>query len=547
MSRKERNPERWYVSGVRASVVPLYPIILQAQSQPGFDWAGTLVWLLVLLLGAIVVMFLLRRVSAQPGDNNILSFGRSRARRITPDQPKVHFSDVAGVDEAKEELQEVVEFLRSPQRFSAVGAHIPKGVLLVGPPGTGKTLLARAVAGEASVPFFHISASEFVELFVGVGASRVRDLFEEAKKSAPSIVFIDEIDAVGRQRGRGLGGGNDEREQTLNQILVEMDGFDQNTGIVVIAATNRPDILDSALLRPGRFDRRVTLDSPDLKGREEILKVHARGKPLSAEVNLSTVARETPGFSGADLENVLNEAAILAARRSSTVITPSDVDEAVERVIAGAERKGRLLSDEEKTLTAFHEAGHAVVAHYMPHLDPLHKVTIVARGQTGGHTMLLPTEDRHLLKKSQMIEMLSLTLGGLAAEEMVFGEASTGASNDLQQATEIARRMVTLYGMSDKVGTVSLSSTGVVDYLGTDVMEQRNYSEETAALVDREVRRLIDDAHVRARTLLTTHRRQLDTVAGKLKEKETLTEEDINGLLGPRPDVAPKDDSEAAA
>ena len=516
-------------------------LILQAQSQPSSSWYSSLIWLLVLLLGIILVLFFMRRVSAQPGDSNILTFGRSRARRITPDQPRVHFADVAGVDEAKEELQEVVEFLKSPQRFNAVGARIPKGVLLVGPPGTGKTLMARAVAGEASVPFFHISASEFVELFVGVGASRVRDLFDEAKKNAPCIIFIDEIDAVGRQRGRGLGGGNDEREQTLNQILVEMDGFDQNTGIVVISATNRPDILDSALLRPGRFDRRVTLNSPDLKGREEILQVHARGKPLAPEVNLETVARQTPGFSGADLENLLNEAAILAARRNSTVVSPADVEEAIDRVIAGPERKGRLLSQEEKAITAYHESGHAVVAYYMPHLDPIHKVTIVARGQSGGHTTLLPTADRHLWTKSQMTEMLALAMGGMAAEELVFGEASTGASNDLHQATDTARKMVTLYGMSDKVGTVSLSATGIVDYLGTDVMEQRNYSEATAALVDREVRRMIDEAHTEARQMLTEHRRELTTVAHNLQDKETLTEEEIGQLLGPRPGGASKE------
>jgi len=370
---------------------------------------------------------------------------------------------------------------------------------------------------------------------VGVGASRVRDLFEEAKKSAPCIIFIDEIDAVGRQRGRGLGGGNDEREQTLNQILVELDGFDKNAGIVVLAATNRPDILDSALLRPGRFDRRVVLDSPDLVGRHEILKVHARGKPLAAEVDLEKTARQTPGFSGADLENLLNEAAILAARRNETTITPADLEEAVDRVIAGPERKGRLISEEEKCITAYHEVGHALVAFYMPHLDPIHKVTVVARGQSGGHTRLLPTEDRHLWTRSQMTEMLAFAMGGMAAEEIVFGETSTGPSGDLQQATEIARKMVTMYGMSEQVGTVSLGSTGVVDYLGTDVLESRNFSEATAAMVDSEIRRLIDQGHAEATRVLTEQRERLVSVSELLKEKETLSGEEVVKLLGERP------------
>jgi len=510
-------------------------IDLQVKGQSDMGWFGSLFWLLPLLFIGLMMMMFMRQGNSQPGNGNIFSFSKSRARRITADQPSIHFSDVAGVDEAKEELQEVVEFLRSPQKFNAVGARIPKGVLLVGPPGTGKTLMARAVAGEASVPFFHISGSEFVELFVGVGASRVRDLFEEAKKSAPCIIFIDEIDAVGRQRGRGLGGGNDEREQTLNQILVELDGFDKNAGIVVLAATNRPDILDSALLRPGRFDRRVVLDSPDLVGRHEILKVHARGKPLAAEVDLEKTARQTPGFSGADLENLLNEAAILAARRNETTITPADLEEAVDRVIAGPERKGRLISEEEKCITAYHEVGHALVAFYMPHLDPIHKVTVVARGQSGGHTRLLPTEDRHLWTRSQMTEMLAFAMGGMAAEEIVFGETSTGPSGDLQQATEIARKMVTMYGMSEQVGTVSLGSTGVVDYLGTDVLESRNFSEATAAMVDSEIRRLIDQGHAEATRVLTEQRERLVSVSELLKEKETLSGEEVVKLLGERP------------
>ncbi len=508
-------------------------IDLQIKAQSDWNWLGSTFWLLPVLFIGLMLMLFMRQGNSQPGGSNVFSFGKSRARRITADQPSIHFTDVAGVDEAKEELAEVVEFLRSPQKFSAVGARIPKGVLLVGPPGTGKTLMARAVAGEASVPFFHISGSEFVELFVGVGASRVRDLFDEAKKNAPCIIFIDEIDAVGRQRGRGLGGGNDEREQTLNQILVEMDGFDKNTGIVVIAATNRPDILDSALLRPGRFDRRVTLDSPDLMGRLEILQVHARGKPLGGDVDLSTVARQTPGFSGADLENLLNEAAILAARRNETIIGKPDLEEAIDRVIAGPERKGRLISEQEKNITAYHEMGHTLVAYYMPHLDPIHKVTVVARGMAGGHTRLLPTEDRHLWTRSQMSEMLAFALGGLAAEELIFGETTTGPSNDLQQATEIARKMVTLYGMSPKIGTVSLGSSGVVDYLGTDFFEQKSYSEETSALVDAEIRKMIDQAHAQAAEVLTTHRQQLVTVSELLKEKETLTGDEVAQLLGP--------------
>ncbi|MHB0867913.1 MAG: ATP-dependent zinc metalloprotease FtsH, partial [Chloroflexota bacterium] len=472
--KSRREPDLGLTQSLRnygVSDEQLSRIDFHVRGQSDWGWLGSTFWLLPLLFIFLMMALFMRQGNSQPGGGNVFSFSKSRARRITADQPSIHFSDVAGVDEAKEELAEVVEFLRSPQKFIAVGARIPKGVLLVGPPGTGKTLMARAVAGEASVPFFHISGSEFVELFVGVGASRVRDLFEEAKKNAPCIVFIDEIDAVGRQRGRGLGGGNDEREQTLNQILVEMDGFDKNTGIVVIAATNRPDILDTALLRPGRFDRRVVLDSPDLAGRLDILKVHARGKPLAPDVELDKTARQTPGFSGADLENLLNEAAILAARRNETVVTGVDLEEAIDRVIAGPERKGRLISDQEKSITAYHEVGHTLVAYYMPHLDPIHKVTVIARGHSGGHTRLLPTEDRHLWTRSQMSEMLAFAMGGLAAEELIFGETTTGPSNDLQQATDIARKMATMYGMSEKLGTVSLGSSGIVDYMGTDLME----------------------------------------------------------------------------
>ncbi|MGE5618658.1 MAG: ATP-dependent zinc metalloprotease FtsH [Sphingomonadaceae bacterium] len=510
-------------------------IDFRVRGQSDWRWLGPLFWMLPLLFIILMMVLFSRQGNSQTGGGNVFSFSKSRARRIAADQPSIHFSDVAGVEEAKEELQEVVEFLRSPQKFSAVGARIPKGVLLVGPPGTGKTLMARAVAGEASVPFFHISGSEFVELFVGVGASRVRDLFDEAKKNAPCIVFIDEIDAVGRQRGRGLGGGNDEREQTLNQILVEMDGFDKNTGIVVIAATNRPDILDTALLRPGRFDRRVVLDSPDLAGRLDILKVHARGKPLAPDVELDKIARQTPGFSGADLENLLNEAAILAARRNETMVTRLDLEEAIDRVIAGPERKGRLISEQEKEITAYHEVGHTLVAYYMPHLDPVHKVTVIARGQSGGYTRLLPMEDRHLWTRSQMSEMLAFAMGGLAAEDLVFGETTTGPSNDLQQATEIARKMVTMYGMSEKLGTVSLASNGIVDYMGADLMEPRNYSEHTAALVDAEIRRMIDEGRAKAREVLVTHRQQLVSLSELLKEKETLTGDEVALLLGPRP------------
>ena len=446
-------------------------------------------------------------------------------------KPAVSFADVAGVQEAKEELEEVVEFLKFPERFLSLGAKIPKGVLLVGPPGTGKTLLARAVAGEAGVPFFSISGSEFVEMFVGVGASRVRDLFDQAKRNAPCIVFVDEIDAVGRHRGAGLGGGHDEREQTLNQILVEMDGFDTSVNIIVLAATNRPDILDPALLRPGRFDRRVTLDVPDVRGRIEILKVHSKGKPLSEDVDFETVARQTIGFSGADLANLVNEAAILAARRSKKETGQSEFAESIDRVIAGPERKSRVISDREKELTAYHEAGHALVAHLLPHADPPFKVTIVARGNTGGHTRYLPEEDRRLWTKNQFVDMLAAALGGRVAEEVVFDEMTTGASNDLEQATNIAQTMVTRYGMSEKLGPRTFGKREELVFLGREISEQRNYGDRVAETIDDEVYGLIDNAYRTAKRLLTANVDSLTQVAKYLITNETVEGDALNELF----------------
>ena len=448
---------------------------------------GVLINFLPLIFFGAILLFMMRQ--AQGSSSQTFSFGRSRARMFTGDSPTVSFADVAGVDEAKEELQEVVEFLKTPERFLALGARIPKGVLLMGPPGTGKTLLARAVAGEAEVPFFSISGSEFVEMFVGVGASRVRDLFDQAMRNSPCIVFVDEIDAVGRHRGAGLGGGHDEREQTLNQILVKMDGFDTTTNIVVIAATNRPDILDPALLRPGRFDRRVVLDSPDIRGRTEILKVHAKGKPLDEGVDLEKVAKLTVGFSGADLANLVNESAILAARRRKDKITSEEFAESVDRVVAGPERRSRVISEREKELTAFHEAGHALVAHLLPNADQPHKVTIVPRGTSGGYTRYLPEEDRRIWTRSQFEDMLAAALGGRVAEELVFDEVTTGASNDLERATSVARTMVTRYGMSDKLGPRTFGKSGELVFLGREIAEQRDYSDSVAETIDEEVRR----------------------------------------------------------
>jgi cell division protease FtsH len=484
------------------------------------NWIALLGYTLPALFVLGIIWFMLRQ--AQGSNNQALSFGKSRARMFTGDQPTVTFDDVAGVEEAKEELQEVVEFLKEPEKFISLGARIPKGVLLVGPPGTGKTLMAKAVSGEAGVPFFSISGSEFVEMFVGVGASRVRDLFEQAKRHSPCIVFVDEIDAVGRHRGAGLGGSHDEREQTLNQILVEMDGFDTDTNVIIIAATNRPDILDPALLRPGRFDRRVVLDRPDMRGREQILKVHVRGKPLANDIDLSILAKSTPGFVGADIENMVNEAAILAARRNKKSIGQDEFEEAIERVIAGPERKSRLISDDEKEIIAYHEAGHAMVAHLLPHCDPVHKVSIIARGMAGGYTLALPESDRMLQSKGKFKDDLAFALGGRAAEELVFGDITTGASNDLERVTQMARAMVTRYGMSDKLGPMVYGQKEELVFLGREISEQRDYSDAVAEEIDAEVRGLVSEAYSRATKVLTDNRDILDAIANELIEIETL-------------------------
>jgi cell division protease FtsH len=500
-------------------------------NQKATNWQGVitaLVYLLplVIVLGGIYLM--LRQ--AQGSNNQALSFGKSRARMFTGDQPTVTFEDVAGCDEAKEELREVVEFLREPAKFIQLGARIPKGVLLVGPPGTGKTLLAKAVSGEAGVPFFSISGSEFVEMFVGVGASRVRDLFDQAKRHSPCIVFVDEIDAVGRHRGAGLGGSHDEREQTLNQILVEMDGFDTDTNVIIIAATNRPDILDPALLRPGRFDRRVVLDRPDVRGREAILKVHVRGKPLGNDVDLSVLARATPGFVGADIENMVNEAAILAARRGKKTINMPELQEAIERVIAGPERRSRLLTEQERKITAYHEAGHAVVAHFLPFCDPVLKVTIIPRGMAGGYTMSLG-EDMWYVSRSKFLDLISMALGGRIAEELVFNEVTTGASDDLDRVTKMARSMVTRYGMSERLGPMIYGQKEELVFLGREIGEQRDYSEAVAEEIDEEVRRIISEAYEHARAVLIEHRDKLELIAETLLEVETLDREAFVRLM----------------
>lgn len=492
-------------------------------------WTGILSSILPMLL--IVGLWFLLMNQSNGGGGRVMNFGKSRARRYDEDKVKVTFKDVAGADEAKQELEEVVEFLKHPQKYNELGAKIPKGVLLYGPPGTGKTLLAKAVAGEAGVPFFSISGSDFVEMFVGVGASRVRDLFEQAKKSAPCIVFIDEIDAVGRQRGAGLGGGHDEREQTLNQLLVEMDGFGANEGIIMIAATNRPDILDPALLRPGRFDRQIVVDRPDIKGRQEILKVHVKGKPIGQDVQLNVIAQRTPGFTGADLSNLVNEAALMTARKNKKVINMPEMEEAAERVIMGPERKSRVISDKEKRLTAYHEGGHTVVGMLLDNTDPVHKVTIIPRGRAGGYTLSLPKEDRYYATRSEMLDELKVLLGGRVAEALVLKEISSGASNDLQRATTLARQMICEYGMSENIGPVTFGHRQDQVFLGRDIAREKDYSEEVAAEIDKEVRSFIEDAYAATEKLLSENIDKLHIIARALIEKETLEAEEIQELL----------------
>ena len=514
--------------------------------QKSSAWVSLLATFGPILLMVVFFVFLMNQM--QGGGNKVMSFGKSRAKRMAVDQPKITFKDVAGVDEAVEELEEIKEFLESPKRFQSLGARIPKGVLLFGPPGTGKTLLARAVAGEAGVPFFSISGSDFVEMFVGVGASRVRDLFEQAKQNQPCIIFIDEIDAVGRHRGAGLGGGHDEREQTLNQLLVEMDGFEANESIIIMAATNRPDILDPALLRPGRFDRQIIVDRPDREGRRAILAVHAKGKPLAPGVELDILAAQTSGFTGADLASLVNEAALLTARRHKRVIEMEEFEEAVLRVIAGPEKKSRLLSEEEKLITAYHETGHALVAHYLPNADPVHKISIISRGQALGYTITLPTEDRFMVKKKEIIDKLSHMLAGRVAEEIRFDDITTGASNDLQRATETARRMITQYGMSENLGPLTFGHDPAQPFVGRDYGMGQEYSDETAEKIDAEIRRVVDEAYDMASKLLTEHRDQLDKISLLLIEKETIDRTEFEALLaGDDPEEVFKARDEARA
>ncbi|HJR24925.1 MAG TPA: ATP-dependent zinc metalloprotease FtsH, partial [Acidimicrobiales bacterium] len=505
-------------------------IELDVDRQADSVWTSLLVSVLPMVLIFGLFLFLIN--SMQGGGSRVMQFGKAKARQVSKDEPKVTFADVAGCDEAVEELQEIKEFLQNPARFQAIGAKIPKGVLLYGPPGTGKTLLARAVAGEAGVPFFSISGSDFVEMFVGVGASRVRDLFDQAKNAAPSIIFVDEIDAVGRHRGAGLGGGHDEREQTLNQMLVEMDGFDPRSGVILIAASNRPDILDPALLRPGRFDRQIVVDRPDLEGRKAILEVHAKGKPLEPNVRLDVLARRTPGFTGADLANLMNEAALLAARRNLERIGHAELEAAIDRVLAGPERKSRVMSEQEKLTIAYHEGGHALVGHVLRGTDPIHKVSIVARGRALGWTLALPLEDKYLRTRSELEDSMAMLLGGRSAEEIVFGEITTGASDDIERCSDIARGMVTQYGMSDRLGPQQLGKVKGEVFLGRDFGHEADYSPEVAAVVDSEVRALIDTAHDRARAILDAHRSTLDHLASSLVEKETLEDADLAEIFG---------------
>lgn len=506
-------------------------IIIEAKPPVKVSWwVQLLSSLLPMLLIIGIWLFMIQQM--QGGGNKVMSFGKSKAKLLGKETPKTTFKDVAGIDEAKEEVEEIIEFLKSPAKFKKLGAKIPRGVLLYGPPGAGKTLLARAIAGEAGVPFFSISGSDFVEMFVGVGASRVRDLFKQAKANAPCIIFMDEIDAVGRHRGAGLGGGHDEREQTLNQLLVEMDGFDQNVGIIMIAATNRPDILDPALLRPGRFDRRIVIDRPDILGREAILKVHARGKPWAKEVDIKVIARRTPGFVGSDLANLLNEAALLASRKDKKEIGMEELEAAIDRIIAGPERKSRLISEKEKEIIAYHESGHALVAKLLPNCDPVHKVSIIPRGNaTLGYTLQLPTQDRYLISKLELMDKLSVLLGGRVAEDIVFKDVTTGAQNDLERATKLARQMVTEYGMSDTIGPITLGRKEHEIFLGRDISQERDYSEEIASKIDKEVSKIIENAYSRAKDILTKNKRKLKRIARNLMEKETLEGKEIDDLL----------------
>ena len=520
--------EASYVAGQEALIVELL-----TSNPPSAGWdikvpkQSLLVSLLFSILPILLIIFLLLLFMGGGQGGRVLSFGRSRAKLQNKEMPTNTFVDVAGADEAVAELREIKDFLASPDKYKAIGAKIPKGVLLYGPPGTGKTLLARAVAGEAKVPFYSISGSEFVEMFVGVGASRVRDLFAQAKQNAPAIVFVDEIDAVGRQRGAGLGGGNDEREQTLNQLLVEMDGFEANGQVILIAATNRPDVLDPALLRPGRFDRQISVDRPDLKGRAAILAVHAKNKPVAKDVDLESYAKRTPGFTGADLANVLNEAALLAARQDRKAIRNSDIDEAIDRVMAGPQKVSRLMTEEERRITAYHEGGHALVAHALPHTDPVHKVTIMPRGRALGYTMVLPDEDRYAVTRNQMLDQLAYTMGGRAAEELIFHDPTTGASNDIEKATNLARAMVTQYGMTQRLGAIKLGISDSQPFLGRDYGHQRDYSESIAAVVDSEIREMIENAHQEAFDVLVANRETLDRLVEELLENETLNKEEI--------------------
>jgi cell division protease FtsH len=514
------------------AILEEYDVSYTVNTEDSAVWVSLLTSFVPIIIIVIVMFWLINQM--QGGNSKVMSFGKSRAKRITRDQPRITFKDVAGVDEAVEELEESKEFLSNPGKFQARGAKIPKGGLLVGPPGTGKTLLARAVAGEAGVPFFTISGSDFVEMFVGVGASRVRDLFEQAKAASPCIVFIDELDAVGRMRGAGLGGGHDEREQTLNQLLVEMDGFDIKDNVIIMAATNRPDVLDTALLRPGRFDRQILVDRPDLKGRHEILKIHTRGKPLGSEIDLEVLARRTPGFTGADLANLVNEAALLAARHGKKEIEMHELEDAIERVIAGPEKKSRIISEKEKRIIAYHESGHALVGHVLPNTDPIHKISIISRGRALGYTLALPTEDKFLSARGEMLDQIAMMLGGRVAEAITMGDVTTGASNDIERATKLARQMVTQYGMSDKLGPMTLGEGQHEVFLGRDFSATPNYSQEIAYEIDKEVRRLIDEGYEEAYKILTERRELLDLMADVLVERETVDKEELEALLDNR-------------